>query len=186
MNFLKFSIFVLLVVIVGFGCSLHSKNSAPSPIPVDKVEVDRYLGQWYSVARIPNRFEKNCLQSKAEYSLSDNHTIKVINSCPTKSGELKTVEGRAWIMDESNAKLEVGFFEIFGWYPEFARGKYWVLGLGPINSSGLYSYAVVGEPSRKYGWILARTKKLEDKLLTEALKIVKEQGYSPDDFELLN
>lgn len=186
MNFLKLSIVVPLVVIVSFGCSVHSNNSTPPPTPVDKVELDRYLGQWYSVARIPNRFEKNCLQSKADYSLGDNNTIKVVNSCPTKSGDLKMVEGRAWVMDQSNAKLEVGFFEIFGWYPEFARGHYWVLGLGPIGSSGLYSYAVVGEPSRKYGWILARTKVLEEKRLTEALKIVEEQGYSPNDFELLN
>jgi apolipoprotein D and lipocalin family protein len=185
MNFSKFIFLIVLVLVVGVGCSSQSKNSSPPLLTVKKVEVDRYLGNWFSVARIPNRFEKDCLQSKAEYSLENDNSLKVINICPTKSGGVSRVDGRAWIVDSSNAKLEVGFFQILGWYPGFARGDYWILGLGPIDERGLYSYAVVGEPSRKYGWILARSTVLEENLLVEAFKIVRQQGYSTDAFELV-
>jgi apolipoprotein D and lipocalin family protein len=173
------------------GCALGLEEggleeSSSPPVPVNKVELERYVGEWFSVARIPNRFESDCLQSRAEYSALSDGTLRVVNSCPTKDGKQEEVEGKAWILDPSNAKLEVGFFHIFSWYPQFARGNYWVLGLGPINSEGLYSYAVVGEPSRKYGWILARTRSLPEEELQEAFEILKGQGYSAKDFELLS
>jgi len=175
-----------LVLFLCIGCSVAVDNRSNPPVPVSHVEVDKYLGHWFSVARIPNRFESDCLQSSAEYLPIDDKTIKVINSCPTKTGGHTTVEGKGWILDQSNARLEVGFFSIFGWYPGFARGNYWILGLGPIDDQGLYSYAIVGEPSRKYGWILARTQQLNEGDLNQAFKILKGQGYSPDDFELLS
>lgn len=176
---------LLFILLVGVGCSMQSKLPSSPPVPVSKVEIEKYLGEWFSVARIPNRFEADCLQSKAEYSLRSDNSIRVQNSCPTRPGGEDSIEGRAWIVSPSNSKLRVGFFKIFGWYPTFARGDYWILGLGPLDEDGLYSYAVVGEPTREYGWILARTKQLDPKLLLEAFETLKAQGYRPEQFEKL-
>ena len=176
---------ISLALVFFLGCSSPIDNRYNPPATVSNVDIEKYFGQWFSVARLPNNFENDCLQSKAEYIPIDDKTIKVINSCPTKEGGHASVEGKGWIVEQSNAKLEVGFFEIFGWYPGFTRGSYWVLGLGPINDQGLYSYAVVGEPFRKYGWILARDTKLSKSDLNKAFEILKERGYSREDFELL-
>lgn len=177
---------LLTFLLAGFGCSLNPEPAPNIPVPVNKVEIAQYLGEWFAVARIPNRFEADCLQSRAEYSLRKDSTIRVLNSCPTRQGGHESIEGRGWIVSQSNAELQVGFFQIFGWYPKFARGDYWILGLGPVDETGLYSYAVVGEESRKYGWILSRSEQLEQKLLLEAFETLKAQGYSPDDFEMLS
>lgn len=182
---IKVILVCLLLINICSGCAARFESAPNPPIAVSHVEIQRYLGAWFAVARIPNRFEKDCLQSRAIYSLNDDNSVRVLNSCPTREGKTKSVEGRGWILDSTQAKLEVGFFKIFGWYPGFARGNYWILALGAVDDKGLYSYALVGEPSRKYGWILARKPKLEESALDEAFKQAKEQGYSPEDFELL-
>jgi len=126
---------------------------------VDYVDLTRYVGKWYEISKYPNRFQKNCSNSIAEYFLNDNGTIRVVNSCETSSG-MKTAKAKAWVVDKiTNAKLKVSFFWPF-------RGNYWILDLGEN-----YEYAVVGEPKRKYLWILSRTPQLNDltyqKILTK-------------------
>ncbi|MDD3051310.1 MAG: lipocalin family protein [Candidatus Cloacimonetes bacterium] len=117
---------------------------------VDYVDLTRYVGKWYEISKFPNRFQRNCNSSVAEYFLNDNGTIRVVNSCETPSG-MKTAKAKAWVVDKStNAKLKVSFFWPF-------RGNYWILDLGEN-----YEYAVVGEPKRKYLWILSRTPQLDD------------------------
>lgn len=135
---------------------------------VESVDIERYLGLWYEIARLPNRFERNCEGVTAEYSLRDDGLITVTNTCRKGSvdGEARTANGRARIVDaETNAKLEVSFFGPF-W------GDYWIIGLADD-----YSLALVGEPSGRYLWILARTPTIEQSVRDEALTALTAAGY---------
>ncbi len=151
----------LVTLAVGNDAQALGKGPTDEPLQtVAKVDLNRYLGNWYEVARLPNRFEKNCICATANYSLRNGETleggIKVVNTCRKESNpELtKSVTGKAWVSDtETNAKLKVMFFWPF-------RGDYWVIELGDN-----YEYAVVGEPKRGFLWILSRTQKMEQPVL---------------------
>lgn len=145
---------------------------------VDYVDIKKYIGLWYEIAKIPNRFQSQCVKgTTAKYSLKENGEIEVINSCIDEDGETDKTEGIARIVDKkSNAKLEVSFFSILGWRPIW--GDYWIIGLDEN-----YQWAIVGTPSRKYGWILSRTPKLDQSNIDKIFSILKDQGYNPKDFE---
>ena len=171
---IAFFIFVLTTSI-----SAQSKGANDKNVSVVKyVDLNKYSGLWYEIAKIPNTFQKSCACcTTAEYYLEKDGSIKVINSCNKSDGERKRTEGVAKIVSGAgNAKLEVSFFSILGIRPIW--GDYWIIGLGDD-----YSYAVIGTPDRKYGWILSRTAKLPDSKLQEAVKVLKNNGYNPDDFE---
>lgn len=117
------------------------------PEPAKAVDLERYLGRWYELARYENRFEKDCEGVTATYSKRDDGRVKVVNICQKNEvgGPEKTAKGRAKIVEGSqNAKLKVTFF-----WPFF--GDYWVL-----DRDNAYTWAIVGEPSGKYLWILTR------------------------------
>lgn len=145
---------------------------------VDYVDLKKYAGLWYEVAKIPNRFQSQCIKgTTARYTLKENGEIEVINSCIDEDGDLDKTEGVARVVDKkSNAKLEVSFFSILGWRPVW--GDYWIIGLDEN-----YQWAIVGTPTRKYGWILARQPKLGNETLEKIYSILKEQGYNPQDFK---
>ena len=132
---------------------------------VEYVQLDRYLGQWYEVASIPQFFQKGCENSRAHYAKIRNY-IRVKNECEVK-GKTKKARGRAWVVDDvSNAKLKVQFFWPF-------TGDYWIIEL----DEG-YRYAVVGDPSREYLWILSRTPEISDELYRQLLNSIKvKHGY---------
>lgn len=140
---------------------------------VKHVDLDRYLGTWYEIASIPQSFQKMCVgNTVAEYSFTKNGLVKVLNSCDTKTGARKTAEARAKVIDkESNAKLKVTFVKIFDWVFSFG-GNYWILDLAED-----YSYAVVGDPSTDYAWILSRTPELSFNDLVSAEKNLAKNGY---------
>ena len=101
---------------------------------VAHVDLGRYVGKWYEIARYPNRFEKECARDvTAEYAALPNGKISVVNTCLKSDGKAKQSKGSAVVVDKaSNSKLSVTFFWPFS-------GKYWILDLGPQ-----YEYAVVG------------------------------------------
>jgi apolipoprotein D and lipocalin family protein len=135
---------------------------------VPAVDLDRYLGTWYEIARYPNRFQKNCVASVAIYSKRDDGTIRVENTCRDGSldGKVRRVVGKAWPVEGSNhAKLKVQFFWPF-------RGDYWIIDLDPD-----YRYAVVGHPARKYLWVLARAPSMDPALYESLLEKIRAQGY---------
>ena len=150
---------------------------AAAPQTVDNVDLSRYVGLWYEVLKIPNRFQDQCARNtSAEYRLRDDGRIDVINRCRTASGEADTAQGLARVVDAaSNAKLEVSFIEFWGWRPFW--GDYWVLGLAED-----YSWAVIGTPNRKYGWVLSRTPVLDGQAAAEVRAILRANGYDPGDF----
>ncbi|MCK5910133.1 MAG: lipocalin family protein [Caulobacter sp.] len=132
--------------------SLSACVSGPSgnpnpPQPAKAVELDRYLGKWYEVARYDMRFEKGCEGVTAEYSKRAAGLIRVLNTCRQGGldGPVRTAEGKAKIVDTTtNAKLKVSFFGPF-------YGDYWVL-----DHADDYSWSIVGEGSGKYLWLLSR------------------------------
>jgi apolipoprotein D and lipocalin family protein len=138
---------------------------------VSSVDLDRYQGLWYEIARFPNRFEENCEGVTAEYALRDDGLIRVVNTCRKGGvdGEIDVAKGRARIVDAAtNAKLEVSFFGPF-W------GDYWIIGLADD-----YSLSLVGEPKGRYLWILSRTPVISDATRTDALNRLTALGYNTD------
>jgi apolipoprotein D and lipocalin family protein len=141
---------------------------------VDYVDVNRYLGKWYEIARFEQKFQKGCTAVTAEYKLRRNGTIKVINKCRkgNPQGKLKKAIGRARVIDRStNAKLKVQFFLKF-LNIGFLSGNYWILDLGQD-----YEYALIGDPTREYLWILSRTKTMDEELYQELLVKARDMEF---------
>ncbi|HMA63139.1 MAG TPA: lipocalin family protein, partial [bacterium] len=136
----------------------------------------KYSGLWYEIARIPNPFQKKCAGNvTAFYELRKDGRLNVVNSCVEKK-DTAQVTGVARVVDsKTNAKLEVSFVSLLGW--NLFWGDYWIIGLGKN-----YEYAVVGDPNRKYGWILGREKRLSENIMEKIFSLLKEKGYDPDRF----
>jgi apolipoprotein D and lipocalin family protein len=148
------------------SCSMTTPSLPPLEV-VPRVELSRYTGTWYEIARYPNSFQKDCIHSSAVYKLGSDGSISVINSC-LKNGAMKTAKGKARVVDPfTNARLKVSFFWPFS-------GDYWIIDLGED-----YDYAVVSEPRRKYLWILARNPRMDDGLYAEILQRIREKGFDP-------
>ena len=159
----------ILLTLIVFGCAGTAKNESPLTV-VDTVDLDRYLGKWYEIASYPAWFQKGCTGSTAEYSLLPKGKIQVINRCRKGSldGPPKESKGKAEVVDTAtNAKLKVWFFWPF-------KGNYWI-----IDLDSDYQWAVVGEPSRKYLWILSRTPTMDEALYQRILERLKDNGYDP-------
>ena len=153
---------------------LPSVSLSQQPLStVSSVDLHRYIGRWYEIARYPNRFEKKCDRDvTATYAVRPDGKISVVNTCTTAAGKVTTAKGWARVVDSAtNARLKVTFF-----WPFF--GNYWIIDLDPS-----YQYAVVGEPSRQYLWILSRTPRIDDKLYGEILSRIARQGYDPGRIE---
>jgi apolipoprotein D and lipocalin family protein len=150
-------------------------SSTDAPLnTVDYVNLDRYIGTWYEIARFDQKFQKNCTASKAEYSLDKRGDIKVVNSCRLyhPDGELKEAIGRAWVKDKkTNAKLKVQFFLRRFRLPFFA-GNYWILDLDKD-----YKHVIVGDPSRKYLWILNREKEMDEETYSSLVNKAEAMGF---------
>jgi apolipoprotein D and lipocalin family protein len=132
------------------------------------VDLSRYLGTWYEIAAIPQRFQKGCVGVTAEYSLRKNGDIEVVNTCiqDTLDGEVRRVRGKARVVDKATgAKLKVSFFWPF-W------GSYWIIGLDAD-----YQWAIVGHPNRNYLWILSRSPQMDDALYDKLLELIADKGY---------
>lgn len=172
---MKTIIFLVLI----FSMQLHGQNKTETLLTtVKSVDLEMYVGTWYEIAKIPNRFQSDCAKNTtATYSRNEDGTIKVVNRCVEEDGEIDEAQGVARIVDKiNNTKLEVSFVSFLGWRPFW--GAYWVIGLEEN-----YQWAIVGHPERKYGWILSRTKSISDETLTEIFSILTEQGYNIDNFE---
>ncbi|MEO8628959.1 MAG: lipocalin family protein [Betaproteobacteria bacterium] len=156
---------------VGVIAALASMRNAKRPLPVvQSLDIGRYLGRWYEIAAYPNRFERGCVATTATYSRLDSGQLKVVNQCREGgfAGKVRTVEGTAWMEDPANpAKLKVRFFWPFS-------GDYWVVALDED-----YRWSIVGEPSRQYLWILARTPTLDSAVYAGLLELVSSMGYDP-------
>lgn len=170
MNVSTFDNFWILILIptVFLACVSLKEPSVPPLEVVPQVDLKRYIGTWYEIARFPHRFQEGCMGSRATYTLLEDGKIGVLNQCYKGSlnGEISSVQGKAWVTDpKTNAKLKVRFFWPF-------TGDYWIIDLGEN-----YEYAVVGHPNRQYLWILSRSPEMDEALYDRILKKLRDQFY---------
>jgi apolipoprotein D and lipocalin family protein len=149
-----------------FLCATPALADLPPVQAVAAVDLGRYVGKWYEVAAFPMFFQRNCVgDTTAEYAFRPDGDISVVNRCRTEDG-FDEATAKAWPVEGGgNARLKVQFFWPF-------RADYWVIGL----DSG-YRWAVVGNPERKYLWILSRTPRLPKEQLDAALASARAQGF---------
>jgi len=164
-------------VLCGLGSGNDKHQSRKSLETVEQVDLKRYIGLWYEIAKIPNRFQRKCAgRTTAHYALRADGKIDVVNRCINEAGNAIEANGIARVVEpKSNAKLKVSFVRILG--ISLFWGDYWIIGLDEE-----YEYAVVGTPNRKYGWILSRQPLLAQEKLEQIFALLRERGYNPDDF----
>ena len=125
--------------------SRHPVGNPSTPQPAKSVDLQKYLGRWYEIARYEQGFQKGCEGVTADYSLRPDGGIGVLNRCRKSDGRISQARGRAKIVDPAtNAKLKVSFFGPF-------YGDYWVL-----DHADDYRWSIVGEGSGRYLWLLSR------------------------------
>ncbi len=155
----------------GCGTTTTARRNLPPLETVPRVELNRYVGEWYEIAAYPQKFQRGCTGTRARYSLRSDGDIDVVNRCRigTLEGKEKVAQGRARVVDRTtNAKLEVSFFRPF-W------GDYWIIALDAD-----YQYAAVGHPSRDYLWILSRTPTMDAATYEALLSELGAKGYELD------
>jgi apolipoprotein D and lipocalin family protein len=155
--------------------TLASCTSAPTaPLPtVESVDLGRYVGSWYEISALPNRFQAQCVaDTQARYrQMGDD--IEVVNRCRKADGSVDSATGIAKVVAGSgNAKLRVSFFRPF-------YGDYWILALAPD-----YRWVLIGEPTRRFGWVLSRTPQLNAADLDTALTRAEALGYPRSAFKI--
>jgi apolipoprotein D and lipocalin family protein len=152
-------------LLISLSTTILMSQSLPT---VPFVDLKKYAGKWYEIAAFPQRFQKGCHCTTAEYTLTDKGFVIVENRCNKNSsnGKQSYIKGKAFVVENSgNAKLKVQFFWPF-------KGKYWIIDLADD-----YSYAVVGHPNRKYLWILSRTPQMDETLYQQIIGRIKEKGF---------
>ena len=166
----------LFLMLGALACAASAQNDPAEALTVvPGIDLPRYMGTWYEVARLPNPFQKQCAgEVTATYTLRDDGEIDVVNRCRSATGEVSEAKGRARRADdeEPNSKLKVRFAPAFLSFLPFVWGDYWILELSPD-----YTYAVIGEPERRYLWILSRTPSMAESALEPILARITRQGY---------
>lgn len=150
--------------------------SEPSPLPtVASLDLQRYLGTWYEIDRLPMRHEpEDATDISAHYRFDDDGSVRVHNRC-IHNGQLHEAIGRATPVDASNSRLEVSFLpKGLRWLP-FTRGDYWVIALDPD-----YTAAMVGSPDRKYLWLLSRQPEMDATIRTHYIGRARQLGFDVD------
>jgi len=167
---LDIAIIVISFIIIGnLFMSCKTQKSMIDKTVVKELDLQKYLGTWYEIARYDHSFERGLIGVTAKYSLRDDGKIKVVNSGYKNSfdGKYSQAVGKAKIPDPENepAKLKVSFFLFF-------YGDYFVMELDKD-----YQWVVIGSSSDKYLWILSRHPQMEDELYTMLLNRLKMREY---------
>ncbi|WP_374663754.1 lipocalin family protein [Acinetobacter sp.] len=165
-------------ILIGLGAVTLAYAQTKPLHAVEKVELDKYLGVWYEVARKPMSFQNKCDRDvTATYTLNENGNIQVDNRCVMKNGKAAEAQGEAFVQNAPfNSKLKVSFLpEAIRWIPA-GRGDYWILKIDEH-----YQTVLVGEPRRNYMWVLSRTPHPDPSVINEYLEYAKSVGYDLKD-----
>lgn len=176
MKLLKNTGLILSVIFILTSCGMNKKQIEELN-PVEKVDLERYMGTWYEIARIPNRFEKDLVGVTATYSLRKNGKVDVLNQGHKESldGKLKKAKGFAKRVDPAYpAWFKVYFFWPFG-------GDYIILELDQEN----YQYALIGGGNEDYLWILSRTPKMDKQTYEKLVARAAERKYDVSRIEMV-
>lgn len=170
----------IIVTLFSLGSIAIAGQQASQVATVPSVDLDRYTGKWYEIAKYPNKFQKDCYaNTTATYTKKSDGKLEVTNECMEQAGTTKKAVGEAKISDKaSNAKLKVRFAPGFLSFLPFVWGDYWV-----VDLASDYRYSVVGEPSRKYLWILSRTPEMAEADYQAAVRKAESMGYLPTRLE---
>lgn len=173
MNKLSLIGLAALTIFILAGVLFFSCTSGKPLSTVQKLDLERYSGTWYEIARLPNRFEKDLKCVTANYTLKDDGNIRVENrGYHSKKEEFDNIVGRAWLADPAfPGRIKVSFFGPFA-------ADYYVIALDDD-----YQYALVGTPSRKFLWVLAREKTMPESKYNELLEIATSRGFKVSELE---
>lgn len=155
----------------------------PAPVPLEAIatlDVPRYMGTWYEIAKYPNWFQKKCVSNtSAQYTAEASGSLTVLNRCQKADGSMSEALGAAkQVGSATSAKLEVRFAPAWLSFLPFVWGNYWV-----IDLDEQYQLAAVSEPTRKYLWILSRTKTVDPKVYDALLQRLQQKGFNLNEIE---
>ncbi|QWD98875.1 lipocalin family protein [Polynucleobacter sp. MG-5-Ahmo-C2] len=154
---------------------LPADGQSDTPVrTIASLDVPKYLGTWYEIAKFPNWFQKKCIgNTKAVYSLRSDGNLKVLNSCKTADGDISEAEGEArQVGGKDSPRLEVRFAPAWLSFLPMVWGDYWVIDLDPQ-----YQLAIVSDPRREYLWILSRVPQLDKKVYEDLLQKLQMQQF---------
>lgn len=174
-----------LGVLGAMGHSTAAEKQTPAAVQalttVASLDVPRYMGTWFEVAKYPNWFQKKCSSAtQAAYSLVADGRVQVINRCRQSGGEWTEAVGLARQLGPSNSpRLEVRFAPSWlSWLP-FVWGNYWVIDLDED-----YQLVAVSEPRREYLWVLSRTPKVDPVRYQQLVDRLRQKGFDPDKLQV--
>lgn len=161
------------ITLLGLAFMPTAQASAPLA-PVASLDVPRYMGTWYEIAKYPAWFQRKCVGStSAQYSLLEGGRVQVLNRCKMANGEWNEALGVArQIGSATSAQLKVRFAPEWLSFIPMVWGDYWVIALDPQ-----YQWSIVSEPSRQYLWILSRTPSLPRSTYEALLQRLEALGF---------
>lgn len=174
---MKRTISITILVIITSISAIAQSKKATELTTVPKLDLSRYAGKWFEIARYPNKFQKQCVgNTTATYSLKGEGKLEVLNECLERDGKTSSAKAAGKIADKTtNAKLKVRFAPSFISFLSFVWADYWVIDLAKD-----YSYAVVGTPERDYFWILSRQPEMKESVFQEILRKAESKGFDPN------
>jgi apolipoprotein D and lipocalin family protein len=179
---MKINHLVLLGITLAFFHSQIQAQASDLPVKtITSLDVPRYLGTWYEIAKFPNWFQRKCASNtKAVYSIKSDGNLRVLNSCMQADGEVSEAEGTArQIGAKDSPKLEVRFAPAWLSFLPMVWGNYWV-----IDLDSQYQLAAVSDPRREYLWILSRTPQLDPKVYEELMGRLQAQQFDVRKLEI--
>jgi len=172
---MKIKLLVTALGLLGLSALAQTAPVALQPLStIAALDVPRYLGNWYEIAKYPNSFQKKCVaNTQARYNLLGDGQLQVVNRCRLEDGQTSEAIGAARQQgDASSARLKVRFAPAWLSFIPAVWGDYWVIDLDPA-----YQLAAVAEPKREYLWILSRTPKVDSKIYQALLERLTQKGF---------
>lgn len=168
-----FALAGMIAIYLVLSACAGMESAAPLPTATS-VDLARYAGTWYEIARLPMWFQRHCVDSKAIYATRPNGAVGVHNECVTENGGLDQIDGVATVVDpKTNARLTVVFDNFFArLFGSSREGNYWILDLDPD-----YRTSVVGTPDRRFLWILSRTPHIDDATYQRLVERARQLGF---------
>jgi len=171
-----------ITAVLGLASLAAGAQAPPAPLTtIESLDVPRYMGTWYEIAKFPNAFQKKCVSAtRAEYKLLADGNVQVVNRCKAQGGELVEAIGTArQVGAATSPKLKVRFAPAWLSFIPMVWGDYWV-----IDLDAKMQLVAVSEPRREYLWVLSRTAKVEPAAYEALLGRIAQKGFDLHKLEL--
>lgn len=163
------------IIALLFICIACSTTKDPGQTTVESVDLKRFAGNWFEIARYETPLQADCSSAKITIKLLKKNKLDMLHACHDKfTGETVHAQGIAEVENKkTNAKLKVSYMPLFQKWGMFG-GSIWIIGLDPE-----YQHAILGHPTHKHFWILSRTPEVSPEKYEELVAMAKAQGYKP-------